>query len=362
MRKYKNIISIPNTLVFNTLLIVAVLVILWPALLVIFNHKVYSAPYVSNRSLKISSSNPGEPNVSYEFSFEAPNLPTFGSVKLSLCSNSPLPEVVCSGFNGVGLTSSVLSNQTGTSGFSVSGSPTQTEIILARSPSPQNNNMVSFTLNNISNPNDVGTYYGRIELFSSNNATGPAMYVGGLAISINNPIGITTEVPPYLYFCSAIQINGLDCLNTSRSFEDLGELRSNATKTAQSQFLAATNASSGYNISYTGNVLTSGNNIIESAGILSTSQIGKSQFGINLRRNNSLNIGSDPVGTAPIPNITTNYNTPDRYSYKTGDVLVTINEPSYFNKFTVSYIVNIDKNQKPGLYSTTFTYLCLANF
>jgi hypothetical protein len=328
----------------------------------LFAPKVSAAPYLANRSLKISSSQPNASGVNYQYSFDVPNIASLGSIKLSLCSNSPLPEVSCSGFSGAGLSTVSSISQVGTSSFAVLGAPSQTEIILSRPVTAQASNSISIILSNVTNPTIAGSYYGRIELYSTVDATGGASFVGGLAIAIQDSVGITTEVPPYLYFCVGVEISGTDCNSPVNYFYDFGTLNSSTTKFGKSQFLAATNAGSGYNVRYSGNVLTSGNKVINSIGVLSSSQKGQSQFGFNLRRNSGISYGEDPIGIAPMPIVSNSYNVANKYTFNSGDILVSINEPSYFTKFTSTFIVNVLPNQPPGVYSTTITYICLANF
>lgn len=341
-----------------TLIIVVLALMLAPLL----QGKIRAAPYINNRSLKISSAIAGAMPVNYEFSFDVPAMANLGAIKLSLCSNSPLPELPCNGFNGAGLSSENNVIIAGINGFTVSGTASQTEILLSRPQQASVSTSVTVTIENVTNPTDNGIYFGRIELYPDSDAAQPADYVGGTAISINTPIDVNTYVPPYLYFCAAVQINGLDCSNTVDDYYDFGDFLASQTRTGRSQFITATNASFGYNVTYHGTTLTSGNNTINAMSGLAASNRGQSQFGLNLRRNNIPSVGDEPVGWGPYPTIGANYNIPDRFMFSTGDQLVSIAEPSYFTKYTVSYIVNIPSGQAPGIYSTTLIYLALANF
>jgi hypothetical protein len=121
-----------------------------------------------------------------------------------------------------------------------------------------------------------------------------------------------------------------------------------------------TNAGFGYAVSVNGNTMTSGNNFIPGVGTLSTSQIGQSQFGINLRANSTPSVGADPSGGSGIP--TANYNSPNRFTFNSGEVIASSTFVSDNEKYTVSYIVNINTAQPIGIYNTTLTYLCTATF
>jgi hypothetical protein len=123
----------------------------------------------------------------------------------------------------------------------------------------------------------------------------------------------------------------------------------------------ATNGQNGYNISVNGSTLTSGNNTIPPLISGATSQIGVSQFGINLRVNSNPNVGVDPSGPG-IGSPTASYDQPNNFRYNNGDIVATAGGVTDYRKFTVSYIVNISKQQPAGIYASTFTYVALSNF
>jgi hypothetical protein len=123
----------------------------------------------------------------------------------------------------------------------------------------------------------------------------------------------------------------------------------------------ATNAQSGYNISVTGSTLTSGNNTIASLAAASPSQTGVSQFGINLRANSLPTVGADPSGPGAGTPLAS-YNQPNLYTFNNGDTVANTGGVSDFRKFTISYMVNISKQQAAGIYASTFTYVAFANF
>ena len=127
------------------------------------------------------------------------------------------------------------------------------------------------------------------------------------------------------------------------------------------QFVTATNAQSGYSVYIQGNTLTSGNNVIPSLVTPTASQTGNAQFGINLRSNTNPSTGNDPTGPgngSPVGN----YNLVNRFTYNSGDTIASSSAADDFRLYTVSYIVNVDKTQPVGVYASTFTYICLANF
>ena len=93
----------------------------------------------------------------------------------------------------------------------------------------------------------------------------------------------------------------------------------------------------------------------------SPSLSGASQFGINLRANNNPAIGADVIGPG-VGQVTANYDTPNRFTYQEGDTLAAAAIASDNQTYTVTYLTNISKAQPVGVYATTLTYICLANF
>jgi hypothetical protein len=88
---------------------------------------------------------------------------------------------------------------------------------------------------------------------------------------------------------------------------------------------------------------------------------GVSQFGINGRSNNSPSVGSEPDGPGlTVPGV--GYNTPNIFRFASGDIIASSNNTDDYRKLTMSYIVNASRNQPPGKYVATVSYICLANF
>jgi hypothetical protein len=107
--------------------------------------------------------------------------------------------------------------------------------------------------------------------------------------------------------------------------------------------------------------MTSGNNTIQAMSSRGPSSQGTSQFGLNLRNNSNPNVGGDVTGVgtgAP----TTEYSFSNQFKFVNGDTVAQSTLSSDYNKYTTSYIVNIDSNQPGGYYSTTLTYVAFASF
>lgn len=328
---------------------------------VLFSVNIANAEKITNRSLTMSDSSAGKNNVTYLVALTRPDNGLIGSLELEICSNDPFPGFPCTIPVGLDFAASSIANQTGITDFTIHTSSTANKLIFTRTPSVEPNGPITITLNNVTNPSSIGSYFVRIRTFISNDATGPATDQGGFAIAITTPLGINTEVPPYLLFCVAKDIPGLSCAAGVGNSVNLGELSFVQANAGYSQMLVGTNAGNGFNISVVGTPPTSGNNVINAINNIDNSQPGKDQFGINLVANSIPNIGQDPAGPGTaIP--VANYSNPNFYRFVNGETLVISNTVSNYRKFTVSYLVNRHKNTKPGIYNTVILYVALATF
>ena len=325
----------------------------------VFQKKV-SAAEMGYRSLQMSDSEPGKTGVTYNISFQITTPSTLGSIEFEFCSNSTFPSDVCDVPTGMDLSSAGFNQEAGISGFTIS-SQTSNEIIITRPPAPITAVNANVIFTNITNPANEGSYYLRVMTYPTTDASGQYTDNGGMAIAINSPINIRTKVPPYLLFCTGNTISGIDCTTASGDFVELGQLLSTRASSGQSQMVVATNAQNGYSITATGNTLTSGNNTIPPLPVDTPSQVGVSQFGINLRANSNPSVGADPFGPGGgMP--TADYDQSNLYHYANGDVVATNGTVEAGRKFTVSYLTNISKSQPAGIYASTFTYVAMGNF
>lgn len=327
-----------------------------------FTMNIANAVNVYNRYIKLSSSLAGANNVTYDIGFTIPSAQIIGSMAIEICDNSPLYGIPCIAPTGFDWTSSNIASQSGVTGLAIDPSSTANRLILTRIAGPiAPNTIQNLIIQNVTNPTNDGTFFGKIYTYSTNDATGPDTDFGAVALHLNPAVDVTAVVPPYLYFCSGITISAFDCGTATGGYINLGELSKTSPKSATSQLVAATNADFGFNITISGSTLTSGNNVIPSLTSPAVSIPGSSGFGINLRGNSSPGIGSDVTG-AGIASPSADYNIPNRYKFVSGDTIANTSDVTLENKFTVSYVVNVDKSQKPGIYSSTFIYNILASF
>lgn len=304
-----------------------------------------------------------QPNVTttYEFVFTILDATNVGSVSMQFCDNSPLEGFPCNPPSGMDASGISLEQISGFNDLTIT-STTANSILLSRPSTPVAAPMtVDFKLHNLVNPSAAGSYYARVSTYSSVDGTGPSVGYGGLAFSLVPLIGITTEVPPYLLFCTGTTVSGLDCGTASGSYINFGNISPQRTKSAESQMLLATNAANGYNITINGNTLTSGNNVISGLTAQDVSRPGVSQFGINLRANADPVIGSDVSGPGSGQPVAP-YATPNSYAFHTGDIVAFSGAVEDYRKYTVSYIVNMSQGQPAGVYVSTLSYVATANF
>jgi hypothetical protein len=298
----------------------------------------------------------------HNFQFIYPSTSNVGSVVFQYCDGGALLSLPCNAPAGLDLSSTTLVSQTGNIGFSIdNANSTSNKIVLTRASVPGLNVLSTYDFTNITNPSTANaTTYVRISTYPTTDGTGPDNDDGAVAFVTVNPFEVGAFVPPFLDVCVGITVAN-DCSSTVGDSLDLGVLSSNATKFGTSQFAAGTNSFTGYNIYTLGTTMTSGNNVIPAINPASNSKIGTSQFGLNLRANTTPALGQDPQGTGTgVP--LAGYNTPNSFKFQNGEAIASSSLSTDYSKMTASYIVNINSAQSPGVYSTTITYLGVAQF
>lgn len=324
-----------------------------------FAHRAYGAQ-LTNRSLVLSSNRPGEHAVSGRVGF---TLPTNGiqSFRIEFCSNSALIEDSCTPPWGFDALNATLTSQTGTSGFIISPTSSVNALVLTNAVlGSANAGAVSFEFSDLVNPTDPESYYVKVYTYTNASASGSSEDFGAMAFTITDGFSVSAEVPPYLIFCQGVVIQNYDCSTTSGDQIGLGVLNASVTSTAVSKMVAATNAEDGYSVFVNGFTMTSGNNIIPAMANTS-SATGASQFGINVRNNTVPVVGAGVVGPGTATP-TSLYNQFNKFRFANGEAIVSGAGAQDNRKFTISYVVNVHPDQAPGVYSTTLTYICTANF
>ncbi|HET7320245.1 MAG TPA: hypothetical protein VFI84_01505 [Candidatus Saccharimonadales bacterium] len=320
----------------------------------------YGNGNLTERAVTIDNPIVGQ-TATYQISFTIQDPDAVGSLSLQFCSNSPLEVEACIAPNGFDLSSATLEQDNGLIDMTIF-SRTANTMVLSRPPAPIAPPLtVIFKLHTVVNPSDTGTYYARIATYGSIDASGSRISFGGLAFAMAQSVNVNTVVPPYLIECAAVTIPSDDCASASGNYINFGNLASSTTKSGQSQVFLATNAQNGYSLYVNGRTMTSGNNTIPALQNPDVSRPGTNQFGINLRANSDPAVGADPTGTSA-GSVTGSYNTPNLFTFNTGDMIATASTVEGSRWYTISYLLNIAQGQAPGVYSTTMVYTALANF
>lgn len=329
------------------------------ACLIATTQPVLAVTRFQNRSLKVQKAIAGE-RTDYKFSFTYNTVGPVGSIDMLFCYN-PIPTDPCNAPVGFDVSGAVLSSQTGETGYTIT-TRSPNHIVLSRSPAVVGNTPSTYTLSNVKNSTDVRSYAARLESHETPDATGAIVDLGSVITQMTDQIEIQTQVPPTLYFCLSRQVE-MDCSTSDDvQFTDMGDLSPSSTVTAMSQMAVGTNASGGFSISVNGPPMQSGIRQISPLVTPTPSQQGTPQFGINLRANNAPTVGSDPDGNWGVAQPAADYNQPNLYTYRDGDVIASSPEVSLVRRFTVSYIVNVPADQRAGVYATTLTYICSGRF
>lgn len=319
-----------------------------------------AAGNLANRSLRVSTSVPGV-EASHEFRFTYPGTDPVGSVVFEYCQNSPLFDLPCIPPAGFDALAGNLGDQSGDTGFSLHGSTTANRIVISRPPAATTPGESRYVFAQVINPSTPSqSVYVRISTYGSDDATGLPVDQGALVFSTAGGLGVTAYVPPYLVFCVAVNVS-VDCSQTAGNYLTLGTLNARSAAAAASQMAAYTNDETGYVISALGTSMTSGNNFIPPLLNPTASNPGTSQFGINLRGNSNPAVGEDPDGSGTGLAMT-GYDSPNLFKFNSGDIVASSLLPTESNRYTVSYLVNIPEGQPPGIYTTTLTYVAVAQF
>ena len=195
------------------------------------------------------------------------------------------------------------------------------------------------------------TYYTTVNTYSDDTCTTPVDSNGVATFVFTEGVLVSGTVNPTLTFT----VDSTTC--------GFGVLSATAAKTCTHTMTAASNATSGYAISYIASTtLTSGTNTITDTGSTgATSSTGTEQFGLNLMANTTPLVGADPSGGNGAA--ATNYATANTFSFNSsGATVATTTIPSALTTYTVSYLANISAVTEAGLYTKTQTYNITANY
>jgi len=328
-----------------------------------------------DRSLFIKSSLPGattQYKVSLTYNNQGVYTTTVGSIDLLFCLDpvpsgpitpyNPVDHHPCVAPTGLDVSHATLSAQSGEAGFTIL-SQTTNEIILSRPPASVAETPSTYIFDNIVNPVDTSHSFAiRLSDYPTVDATGTLINLGSVLSQATDGVVLETQVPGILVFCVAGQVND-NCIGTSGiNYTDMGTLDPTKTLMATSQMGAGTNASGGYSIVTYGTTMQAGTHVISALTTPTQSAPGNSQFGINLVANTAPLLGLDPAGSANNTHIDANYAIPNEFMFHDGDEVASAPNVSFVKKYTVSYIVNSPPDIRPGVYTTSLTFLCTGRF
>lgn len=346
-----------NALRRSRVLILALL--LFAAVPVVLNGGFATAITLGPRSTHLGTSVPGA-QTTHTHTFGTIIAATIGSIRFEYCVNDPFAGQPCVAPAGIDVSTALIASQTGISGLSVHGNTTSNDLVLTRVAGNVNPTTITIRTTNVTNPTTLGSMYVRISTYPTTDGTGPFDQDGGVGITIQNGVGTSVIVPPYLTFCTGITVSS-NCSSATGAYVGLGELSPAAARIGTSQYAGATNDFGGFAVSMIGSTMTSGNNIVPALNTPTNSIPGTSQFGINLRANSNPAGGLNPSG-AGVSTPTSSYNNVNQFTFVPGATISSSTHSTAYNVMTVSYMVNVSTSQSPGVYTTTLTYIAVAAF
>jgi len=346
---------VPQRLLFTQTLILLVVFFL------MFAGQALALVRLGDRSLLVVDPNPGA-TTTYKVTFGYTTPSSIGSVDMLFCID-PIPIDPCDPPPGLDVSHATLSSQTGETGFSIDAAThTTNHMLLKRTSTPTGPGLSTYIFTDVVNPTyDVHSYSIRLADYASEDATGPIVNLGSVLSQIAAGIYLETQVPPMLIFCLGRTVAD-DCSGGTGNYDDLGILDPSVTLHASTQMVIGTNASSGYVVTVNGTTMEAGTHVIKALDAPTVSAPGNEQFGINLRANSNPGVGADPTGASTNAFVAPGYDTSDKFMYHDGDAVAEAPNVSLFKKFTTSYIVNSPDDLRPGVYTTTLTYICTGRF
>ncbi len=192
--------------------------------------------------------------------------------------------------------------------------------------------------------------------------TGTFTDTGAASVSIiaNDVVNITSTVDEYVTFTVSDLTIGFGTLSTTTgrwaTGDALGGDASGTTPTAAHTMTLATNARSGWAITYKGATLTSGSDTITDAATIdedSDGTPGSEQFGISASTD-----GNSTIAAGYLRDAVADFD----YVVSTTTTLVSEAAGTATETISASYLANITTTTEPGSYSTNITYVATATF
>jgi hypothetical protein len=368
---------------------------------------------IQSRSIEMSNSAVSATGVTYNVNFYPATNASLGGIVVDFCSNDPIIGDSCTAPAGFSVGSSP--SVTIVSGIGTGGSWGATtngvapySTLFETNATPQavtgTGTLVNFTINNVTNPSTLGSFYARIITYDTqahaNSYTATALGsgvtdAGGVALSTVQQITITSKVQEVITFCVYTSAFDSGACSGTGSTVTLGN--NNGVLSTQGAFVdintkydIQSNALHGVNIRFTGTVPTSGSNVIEAsansgmganAATAYTSNGGNPQFGLctwaagGTTANLTPSAPYDGGGLGTCSTLsqsagTSSYSTPGAVTFgfdtpaasgTYGDILASSVAGPYAEG-EIGFVGNISNTTVAGIYTTTLTFIATGTY
>jgi hypothetical protein len=305
---------------------------------------------------------------------------TIKGIKFEIC-DSPLESVTCVVTNVAGSTmaSATAGVQSGTNITNQYGTPAYTGATAVTFKNATGNalasgNAVTFPVNVIHLPTAANVqFYFRITTYNSDTTFNGTTEIdfGAMAEGTTNSLAVTANVQESIVFC--VGTSGATCTAGAITGATVTLAPNPMTASAISKGTAvmacATNATSGYVITYNGTTFTdtTSDTITAAAtGGVAPNTGGTEQFGFTLKQQTSGALsgsGANPTGGTGA--LVAPYDTNNQIAYNTAGGIAVANSagaPSAETLFTMVYAANVSNLTKPGQYTATQTFIATGTF
>ncbi len=184
---------------------------------------------------------------------------------------------------------------------------------------------------------------------------------GAASVSViaDDSVNVTSTVDEYITFTISDTTIGYGALDSTAARWATGDLAGSATDSAAAHTMTvATNAGSGYAVTYSGATLTSGANTIDVAAITNDADgtAGSEQFAMGFSTN-----GDATVATGYDHNATP---ASRDWTFVASTTTTALSEtvPTATETFSAFYLANISGTTQPGTYTTNITYIATGTF
>jgi len=178
---------------------------------------------------------------------------------------------------------------------------------------------------------------------------------GDIVINILNDdqVSVSAVVDESLTFTISDNSIGFGTLSSTAARYATGDTIGSSSETEAHNLVVGTNASNGYTLTLNGATLTSGANTITSIGASNTaSSTGTEQFGLRMT-------ATGGSGTVSVPYAASGFAF-DSAAFP--DQVASSSTSSSNTTYSVRYLANIGASTEAGNYTSTLTYVAVANF